>query len=271
MEILNNLIIIKIFVFVFGLFIGSFLNACIYRLPLNLSVSNPKRSFCPICKNQIKFYDNIPILSYIFLKGKCRVCKAKISFRYPFIELLTGLMAICVFSKYYISVESLIYFGFIASLIVVIFIDIDYQIIPDEISLSGIVLGFSISFLSFFLDKNILIISPKESFLGILIGGGILWAIAQGYYLLKKQEGMGGGDIKLLAMIGAFLGVKGVLFTVFISSLTGTLIGIIIMLCQKKDLKFAVPFGPFLSIGAISYVFFGENLIDFYLQFNSKM
>ncbi len=242
--------------FTFGACIGSFLNVCIWRLPESKSIVTPA-SKCPRCNTPIRFYDNIPIISYIFLKGKCRTCREPISIRYPLVEFLTGLVAMATTIKFGISVESLIYFIFIAALIVTTFIDIDHQIIPDSISLPGIPIGvlscLAIDSLQF-----------KDSLLGVLIGGGILFIIAWSYHFFTGKEGMGGGDIKLLAMIGAFTGWKGVLFTIFVSSLTGTIIGVTLMLLARKNLKFAVPFGPFLAIGAVLYVFFGPELISWY-------
>lgn len=251
---LNGLILST--AFILGACIGSFLNVCIWRLPASQSIVTPG-SKCPRCNTPIRFYDNIPIISYIFLKGKCRTCKESISVRYPLVELLTGLVAMATTIKFGISVESLIYFTFIAALIVTTFIDIDHKIIPDSISLPGIPIGvlscLAIGSLQF-----------KDSLLGVLIGGGSLFLIAWGYHFFTGKEGMGGGDIKLLAMIGAFTGWKGVFFTIFVSSLTGTIIGVTLMLIARKSLKFAVPFGPFLAIGAVLYVFFGPELISWY-------
>ncbi len=243
-------------VFMFGLIVGSFLNVCIYRLPHSKSIVYPG-SQCPQCGRDIRFYDNIPVLSFIILKGKCRYCRSAISLRYPFVELVSGLMATAVFLKYGPTLESLIFYILIAALLVITFIDIDHQIIPDVITLPGIILFF---LASFFLPA----VSWKESLLGILLGGFSLYAVAWGYELLMKKDGMGGGDIKLLAMMGAAIGWKGVLFTIFISSLVGSIIGLVIMAFSKKDLKLAIPFGPFLSIGAILFVFFGPELIAWY-------
>ncbi len=255
--IINQPFLIILFVFFFGLCIGSFLNVCIYRLPIGKSIVNPPSS-CPECGYLIRFYDNIPVISYLLLGGKCRQCKTPISMRYPMVELLTGLMSVASLFKFGFTLTALIHFIFIAALMVITFIDIDHQIIPDVISLPGIIIFFLCTF-------AIPQVTMKDSLMGILIGGGILYAIAVGYALLKKTEGMGGGDIKLLAMIGALLGWQGVLFTVFVSSAFGTLVGLIVMIKSKKGMKLAIPFGPFLSIGAILYVFFGNKIILWYL------
>lgn len=253
----NNLI--NIFVFLYGLCVGSFSNVCIYRLPLSKSLKSPP-SNCPQCNSPIRFYDNIPLLSYILLKGQCRHCKEHISFRYPFIELLGGGFALLTYLKYGLTWETLIYYTFISGLIIITFIDIDHQIIPDSISIPGIPIGFIASF-------ALPSITYIESLAGILIGSGSLFLVLWTYKKMTGVEGMGGGDIKLLAMIGAFIGWKGVIFTIFVSSLTGTLIGLMIMLRTKKGLKLAVPFGPFLSAGAILFVFYGTELIRWYFNF----
>ena len=248
-----------VIVFVFGSCIGSFLNVCIYRIPENRSIVFPG-SFCPSCKNAIPFYLNIPILSYVFLMGKCKFCKIKISIRYPLIEALTGIFALLLFLKFGLTPSFFYWFVFISTLITISFIDFDHQIIPDIISLPGIII-FASSF--YFLPE----MTIKDTILGILLGGGSLYAVAFLYYLIKKQEGMGGGDIKLLAMIGAATGMKGVIFTIFTGSLLGTIFGILLMVYTKiKDTKLKIPFGPFLSAGAILYIFYGEHLIQWYLD-----
>jgi len=249
----------EIMIFIFGICIGSFMNVCIYRLPASKSIINPARSICPNCGNIIKFYDNIPILSYLWLKGKCRHCSSPIAFRYLLVELAGGFFALCAYFKFGITIEAFVYYALISSLLVITFIDIDHQIIPDVITLPGIPIFFFASF-------TLAAITCKDSLLGILAGGGSLLLIAVTYNLLTKKEGMGGGDIKLLAMIGAALGWEGALFTIFIGSAIGTLIGIILMLRTRKGLKLAIPFGPFLSMGAIIYIFFGSSIINWYLN-----
>ena len=251
--------LIELMIFIFGICMGSFLNVCIYRLPGSNSIINPARSICPNCKKFIKFYDNIPLISYLWLQGKCRYCGFPIAFRYLLVEFLGGFFALCIYFKFGITIEAFVYYALILSLIVITFIDIDHQIIPDVITLPGIPIFFFASF-------ALVALTYKDSLLGILIGGGSLLLIAETYTLLTKKEGMGGGDIKLLAMIGAALGWEGVLFTIFIGSAIGTLIGIILMLRTHKGMKLAIPFGPFLSMGAISYIFFGSSIINWYLN-----
>lgn len=247
---------ILIVTFIIGACIGSFLNVCIFRIPESKSIVTPG-SACPGCNTFLKFYDNIPILSYLFLLGKCRTCSAPISIRYPMVELLTGLLAFAAVIKFGVSIDFSIYFIFICALVVITFIDLDHQIIPDIISLPGIPIGL---LSSLFLAS----LYFKDALIGALIGGGSLFLVAWGYQLITGKEGMGGGDIKLLAMIGAFIGWQGVFFTIFVASASGSIIGAVLMLFAQKDLKFAVPFGPFLSLGAIAYIFFGPELIFWY-------
>lgn len=242
--------------FCLGLCIGSFLNVCISRLPLGQSIVSPG-SRCPACGMPIAFYDNIPVVSWLLLKASCRSCGQPIAFRYPLVEIAAGVIAVLVVMQFGPGVSALIYFLFICALLTVSVIDLDHRIIPDSISLPGIAAGFGASFL---LPE----ITWIQSLGGILAGGGILYAVALGYFLFTGNDGMGGGDIKLLAMIGAFIGWKGVFFTIFTASLTGTLIGVVAMLAAGKNLKFAVPFGPFLSLGAVFYVFFGQVVIEWY-------
>ena len=250
--------LIEVSIFVFGLCIGSFLNVCIYRLPVSKSIVHP-RSMCSNCGTLIAAYDNIPVLSYLWLKGRCRHCQIKISLRYPMVELLGGLFALGTYLKFGLTLEALIYYLFFAALLTVTFIDIDHRIIPNVITLPGIPICFAASF-------ALPTINYKEALLGILIGGGSLLLVAWVYSLITKKEGMGGGDIKLLAMMGAIVGWQGVLFTIFLASLVGTLAGLAAMLQSRKGMKLAVPFGPFLSIGSITYIFFGTPLIAWYFN-----
>ncbi len=241
---------LNLFIFVFGAVVGSFLNVCIFRLPAEASIVKP-RSQCPYCHHPIRNCDNIPLISFIILRGKCRDCGGKISWRYPLVELITALMAMLLFLKFSLTLSFLIFFIFTAVLIVITFIDLDHQIIPDILTLPGIPI-FCLA--AIFLLK----IPWLESLLGLLIGGGILFAIAFVYELISKREGMGGGDIKLLAMIGGFLGWKSLIFIIFFSSFSGAIVGITAMIIKKQDMKYAVPFGPFLSAATVAYLFWGD-------------
>lgn len=243
------------FVFVFGAAIGSFLNVCIFRLPEHHSIVRPL-SQCPHCHHPIRFYDNIPLISYLILRGKCRDCGEKISWRYPLVEFITAILAMMLFGKFYLTLNFLIFFVFVAVLIVITFIDLDHQIIPDALTLPGIPV--------FFLAAVFVVKVPwMEAAIGLLIGGGVLLAIAFVYELITKREGMGGGDIKLLAMIGGFLGWKSLIFILLFSSFSGAIIGIAAMVIKKQNMKYAVPFGPFLSAAAVAYLFWGDVFMRF--------
>lgn len=247
-----------ILAFIFGAVVGSFLNVCIYRLPKNVSIVFPP-SHCPVCDYKIRWYDNIPILSYLFLRGKCRSCGSPISAQYPVVEGLNGLLTMFLFMRFGLSFAFAVLFLFCCAMVVITFIDLEHQIIPDVISLPGIVIGF---IFSFFIPQ----LGWLNSLLGILFGGGSLYLVAYLYHKFTGKEGMGGGDIKLLAMMGAFFGWKAIPFIIFVSSLVGSIIGVTVMLAQKKDSKLAIPFGPFLAMGAVLYIFYGRQLIQWYLR-----
>ena len=245
---------------IFGAILGSFLNVCIYRLPKEESIVWPG-SHCPHCKNSIKFYDNIPLISYLLLRGKCRYCKGPISTQYPLIEGITAFSSLVLLMRFGLSLTYITYFAFVAALIVITVIDLYHQIIPDVISLPGIGVGLLASLI-------IHQITFLDSLVGTLLGGGSLFLVATLYQWLFKREGMGGGDVKLLAMIGAFLGWKAVILTILLGSLIGSIIGIIIMVLKGKDFKYAIPFGPFLSLGAVIALFYGPSIINWYLYLN---
>lgn len=250
-------LLLRIEAFVFGSIVGSFLNVCILRLPLDQSIVKP-RSRCPQCGQMIRWFDNIPILSWVLLRGRCRFCKKGISWRYPFIELLSGLLAWAFVVRFGIHWWVIVYYLFSASLLVVAVIDIDHRIIPNEISLSGIVLGFV---LSFFLPG----ITWLDSLLGAFLGGGLLFAIAEIYRLLRKIEGMGMGDVKLLGMIGAFLGWRALPFVVLLSSAAGTIVGLLLIVGAKKGWRYQIPFGTFLAGAAVAYTLFAHQIETFVL------
>ena len=249
---------VYIVAFIFGAVVGSFLNVCICRLPKGESVVSPP-SHCPACGYKIPFYDNVPIVSYLLLRGACRSCGAPISLQYPLVELITALLALFLFMRFGLSFPFAVLFLFCAAMVVITFIDLEHFIIPDVISLPGIAIGFVVSF---FIPR----LGWQGSLLGILAGGGSLYLVATLYHLFTGKEGMGGGDIKLLAMMGAFFGWKAVPFIIFTSSLVGSVIGVTVMLIQKKDSKLAIPFGPFLALGALLYIFFGRQVIQWYLN-----
>jgi len=253
-----QLVPLWVILFFFGASVGSFLNVCIHRIPAGRSVVSPPSS-CPACGHRIRWHDNLPLLGWLFLRGRCRDCGAPIPVRYPLVEGICGILTVALFHRFGISFTFLSFWLLTMALVAVTFIDLDHQIIPDSITLPGIVVGF---FSSFFLPW----LSWKSSLLGILFGGGVLLAIAYGYELVTRKEGMGGGDVKLLAMMGAFLGWKAIPFILFASSLVGSVIGLILMKLTKSDGKLAIPFGPFLSLGAVIYLFCGKEIIRWYFS-----
>lgn len=248
----------QILFFILGALLGSFANVVILRLPRGENIALP-RSRCSSCQKVIAWYDNIPIFSWFILMGKCRNCKSKYSFRYALVEILTALLFAFAYSRAGLSFLLVEYLIFILGLVIITFIDIDTFTIPDSLSLSGIVLGLLGSILNphrTFLD----------SFFGVLLGGGFLWLIAYIYEVMRKEEGMGGGDIKLLAWVGAVLGWKSIPFVILVSSISGSLIGVFLIFSQKGGLKTAIPFGPYLALGAVIYLLGGDQIASWYLR-----
>jgi leader peptidase (prepilin peptidase)/N-methyltransferase len=229
--------------FILGTVFGSFYNVLIYRLPENLSIISPP-SMCPRCGSKISLRDNIPIISYFLLGGKCRDCKGSISLRYPLVEFGAGLIFLVSYHFDALSLMLLRDLVFYSVLFIITFIDMDKRIIPDVLSVGGAAAGFLIEGL--LLKKGL-----KFPLIGVLTGGGILFLTAAGYELLTKREGLGGGDVKLLAAIGAFTGYMGAIFTIFLGSMVGTFFGLIIMIRERGNLRTAIPFGPFLAAGAV--------------------
>ncbi len=250
-----------IIVFIFGSVIGSFLNVCIYRMPRDKSIVVPL-SYCPVCNTPIKAWDNIPILSYIILGGKCRACKAGISFRYPLVELLNALLYVALIWRFGIGWHTLFYFAFVSALMAITFIDLEFQIIPDSITLPGILVGLIAGSLVLpdpFLRWSLL--GYKASVLGAVSGFGLFYIVA-----VLSKGGMGGGDIKMMAMVGAMTGWKSVLLTTFIGSLLGSIIGVSLMVFKGKSRKTKIPFGPFLAAGTVITLFYGQEILSWYLR-----
>ena len=252
-------IMMSIFLFVMGVCIGSFLNVCIYRIPRKEPLIF-SRSHCTKCGTKLRAVDNIPLLSFIFLGGKCRTCKSNISMQYPIVELLTGLIFLLSYRYFGWGLEFVSKVVFLSMLIVISFVDLEHRMIPDIISLSGMILGLGFSFLL----KSI---TFWESLLGFLIGGVLLYLVALLGDLLFKKESMGGGDIKMAAMIGAFLGWQRLLAALFIAVALGAFVGVVSMLTSSRVRKDKIiPFGPFLALGAAICVFWGERLIEIYVR-----
>ncbi len=250
--------VMKIFFFIFGIVIGSFLNVCIHRIPLKKSIIYPSSS-CPECGEKIRFFDNIPLISYIVLRGRCRYCSKPIPIRYPLVELMMGLLSVALFLRYGVGHQYFLFLIFSASLLVISFIDLQHRIIPDVISIPGVLLGLAISFIPG--D-----ITWYDSLIGIVGGGGILYLVAVVFERLTGKEGMGGGDIKLLAMIGAWMGWRPLPFIILISSLTGAIVGGGSLLISRQGIRTKIPYGPFLSLGALFYLFFGREFISWYFR-----
>jgi leader peptidase (prepilin peptidase)/N-methyltransferase len=240
-----------------GLCIGSFLNVCIHRLPLKQSVVHPG-SRCPDCGYALRWYDNVPVLSYAALRGRCRSCARPISLQYPIVEIVTAVVFVLHWHAFGPTVLLPLRLLFASALIVLFMIDLEHQILPDVITLPGIGLGVACSL---FLPPG-----PLMSILGVLLGGGLLWAIAEAWFRLRKVEAMGFGDVKMLAMVGGWFGVKMVLVTFVLSSMLGGLIGAALIGSRRADMATRVPFGTMLAVGALVASLYGEDLLTWYLS-----
>jgi len=262
---------LSFFVFAFGAVVGSFLNVCVYRLPRGKSIVRPG-SHCPKCGRNIRWYDNIPMLSYVFLRGRCRYCGASISVRYFIVEFISALLFLALYMRFGLSVNLPIYLAFTSSLIIMSFIDFEYKIIPDVLDCTGIVMGLVLSVFHPAMHvrpqpwdrlfASPVAVSVLDSLSGIIVGGGFLIALAVFGRMIFRKEAMGFGDVKLLAMIGAFLGWQMVLLTIFLSALIGSVVGIILKL---KTGGSYIPYGPYLALGAIIAIFEGEKIILWYI------
>ena len=245
----------------FGLIIGSFLNVCIYRIPRNLSIVWP-RSRCTACGHELSWYENLPVVSYVVLRGKCRSCGAPFSVMYPLVELTTAALFEVGYWWYGATPLLAVRLLFACAMIVLFVIDLQHKILPNEITLPGVVVGLILSGITG---------QPGwiSSLIGIAVGAGSLFAIAEAYYRVRGEEGLGMGDVKMLAMIGAFLGWKMVLLTLVLSSISGSIVGVAILLVKKESLKYALPFGTFLAIGALISAVAGDALLMWYFGFYS--
>jgi leader peptidase (prepilin peptidase)/N-methyltransferase len=270
----------SILIFIFGAIIGSFLSVCIYRIPYSpsvgltaeelglpegsekpvLSIDNPRRSFCPHCKAPLKWWHNIPLAGWILLRGRCAACSAAIAIRYPLVEALTGFFAVLAYQSFGTTWTALLIFALTCALIVISFIDYDFYIIPNVISLPGAALGVAVAGANQFFNIFTAPIVPNllSSAIGVAVGAGFLLLISELYFRLRKQEGLGLGDVKLLALVGAFLGPEGALFTIFFGSLLGTIGGIAVMLLMRRGMSHPLPFGPYLALAALVFVYAGK-------------
>ncbi len=243
-----------------GLVIGSFLNVCIYRLPRSESIVRPA-SRCPSCGHALSWYENIPVVSYLALRGRCRQCRRPISPIYPLVELATSAVFVVLFLRTPPGLLLLSRLVFAAAMLVLLLIDLRHRILPNVITIPGIVVGFLFSLFT--------VPGWLSSLIGIAIGGGVLLAIGEAYYRIRHEEGMGMGDVKMLAMMGAFLGWQLTLLSLVLSSLLGSIIGLAILALRKGDSKYPLPFGSFLALGGIVAAVVGGPIVDWYLGFYS--
>lgn len=241
-----------------GLAFGSFFNVCIHRIPRGLSLNRPG-SRCPGCGYALRWYDNIPVLSYAILAGKCRACRQPISVRYPVVELVTCAVFVLHFFVFGLTPLFFVRLAFASALIVLFAIDLEHHLLPDAVTLPGIGVGLIVSL---FLPPGV-----RDAAIGALAGGGVLWLVGAAYFRYAGHEGMGGGDIKMLAMIGAFLGWKLMLLTLVLSSFAGSIVGVAVIAARRGDMKYALPYGTFLSLGALVASLAGDRILAWYLSF----
>jgi leader peptidase (prepilin peptidase) / N-methyltransferase len=265
--------------FVFGLAIGSFLNVCILRIPAGKSIVLPA-SACTKCGTPIKPWDNIPVLSYLILRGKCRSCGTKISPMYPAVEFLTAALFLLCYLAFGISLMTLKWSIFSALIVVLVFTDIRERILPDLVNFTGFAIGLLLSFFTPPSDGTALwlagrvfafpppqpILSFVDALLGAAFGSGVLWVISEGYFRLRGREGMGLGDVKMMLMAGSFLGLRRTILTILGGSLLGTVIGLAIIIIRRKGTDYELPFGAFLGGASLLVVFFGSPVVEWYVS-----
>ena len=254
------------FALALGLILGSFLNVCIYRLPLGDSIVRP-RSRCPKCKSPISWYHNIPVLSWFFLRGKCRSCSATISWRYPFVEAVAGLTVLVLWRSFGATAAFPILALFTLGLVVLFFTDYDHQLLPDAITLTGLGVGLAVAWFNPFLGQSEGWARIWSAGAGAVLGSGVLWAVGAAYGKLRGVEAMGMGDVKMMAMVGAFTGPAGVLFTIFAASIAGAGIGLLMIPLGGRSLQDKLPFGCFLAPAALVSILFGRVAIDAYFDY----
>lgn len=274
-----------IFVGLFSLLFGSFLSVCIFRIPHgrpkglesleyddshepffeigNLNINSPKRSFCPECKTTLKWYNNIPVFSYLFQMGKCSYCKTKIPFRYPLVEILSLVCGLACFSTSNVESAIVNYF-FCCALIVITFIDLDYFIIPNIISVPGMAVGVLVGAINHFFHifSAPIVGDLYESLIGLAFGGGFLWLVAETYKRISGKDALGFGDVKLLGMVGAFYGFQGALMTILFGSIIGSVVGGLQILVTRNKVDTPIPFGPYLAVGIVIYIFEIHKLLS---------
>jgi leader peptidase (prepilin peptidase)/N-methyltransferase len=271
--------LIGLLVSLFGLLIGSFLNVCIIRIPERKSIVSPS-SACPKCGSPVRPYDNIPVVSYLLLGGKCRSCKTRISPMYPLVEILTAVLFYCCYRAFDLTPEALKWAVFSALMIVLVFTDLRERILPDVVNYTGLALGFILSLFTLPTDGTALwiarhlfafpppaqVLSLLDALIGSALGSGLLWFVSEAYFRLRGREGMGLGDVKMMLMAGAFLGAKRTLLTIFAGSILGSVLGIAFILGRRKGSDYELPFGTFLGMAALLVVFFGTPVVNWYLS-----
>lgn len=263
--------------FLFGLVVGSFLNVCIVRIPEGQSIVFPP-SRCPRCREPIRWYDNIPVVSFFLLRGRCRACGLPISLRYPLVEFLSGLLFVFVVREFGLNGEGILILSLCSALLAVAFIDLDHMIIPDVITIPGMIVGLTLApfFMaslteplpfhigSIFQIRNWYLTALLNSFMGLVAGGGPLWLIGMIWEKIRKVEAMGGGDVKLMGMVGSMLGWQAALTTIMLAAASGAVVGVMLIIMKKHESKNHIPFGPFLAFGAVLSMFFGADIRNWY-------
>lgn len=280
-----TIFLVSVVFFILGAIIGSFLSVCVYRIPMGkyeptregireldhpVSIISPARSFCPNCEQQIAWYNNIPIVSWLTLRGRCASCDASIPFRYLLIELLTAFLSVCCYLRFGFGLTAFVALIVVSALVVITFIDIDYMIIPDLITYPGIALGLLLGALSSLLNgSGILPLQLPfaqnftDSFAGVAVGAGILYLVWWLYLVIRRREGLGLGDIKLLGMLGAIFGYECALATIFVGSVLGSVFGLLLILAGKHRYSMHLSFGPYLVVAFILFLFNFLNLINY--------
>ena len=262
-------LLIPAILIVFGLIIGSFLSVCVYRVPLKISVATPRRSFCPNCKAQLKWYQNIPLLSWVALRGKCSGCSNKISIRYPIIEIIAAIASFGSFTTYGLTFTGFGIFVYCCSLIVLAFIDLEHFILPNVITIPGFFISIAVAIINSFFH----VLSPPfssgivSSFWGFIAGAGFLYAVARIHLFATKRVGLGFGDVKFLAYTGILFGPQCSLFTIFFGSLLGCLVVLVKAIFVRGTLSREFPFGPYLTIATAIYLFFGTEIMTLWLGY----
>ena len=284
---MDKILLLTFLFFLLGTIIGSFLGVCAYRIPMGkyepihdgvkelgktLSIINPRRSFCPSCEKQLLWWHNIPVISWLILRGRCHFCGATVPFRYVFIELLTGTLCALTFLRFGPSATGLVAFAFISLFVIITFIDLDYMIIPDVITYPATGVGLLLGIANYYLSpsgapllERPFVASPLESVFGLLMGPVLLISVWWLYLKIRKREGLGLGDVKLLAVCGAAFGMECAWFTIFVGSVLGSIIGIALLLGRRGALSSYIPFGPYLAVAAVAYILGIPELVQLYI------